>query len=198
MRDYFYNTFPNHLRLLAFCRPSQIVRERIMRDESVVFFGGSDWESVSDDLLRIPEGDRPYFILSLFMVVLTDQCLYTYQRNSYQVWRQKTNFPKFGWSGFGPHNENPLKILWAPEREHAVIIDEILNLIPNFVRFMLEETRNFFDDKIPEIDTLGYFECIKQDSAYAFNEGQILRCFKAEFEALTNPPLDAPDVGSAS
>lgn len=140
MRDYFYNTFANQLRLLAFCRPSQIVRERIMQDESVVFFGGPDWESVSDDVFRIPEGDRPFFILSLFMVVLTDQCLYTYQRNSYQVWRQKTNFPKFGWTGYGPHNENPLKILWAPEREHAVIIDEILNLIPNFVRFMLEET----------------------------------------------------------
>ena len=183
MRDYFYNTFPSRLRLLEFRRPNQIVREHIMRDDSVVFFGGRDWESVSDDLSQISEEDRPYFILSLFMVVLTDQCLYTYQPNSYRVWRQKTNFPKFGWSGFGPHNENPLKILWAPEREHAVIINDVLNLIPHFVTFMLEETRNFFSRNLPEVDPLDYFECIRKDSAYTFDEGQIVQRFKTEFEA---------------
>ncbi|OGV68000.1 MAG: hypothetical protein A2283_10695 [Lentisphaerae bacterium RIFOXYA12_FULL_48_11] len=107
IKDYFYGQFPEHLQQLEYQRPNDVVRENIMRDSTVVFFGGRDWENVRADLQRIPDIDRPLFILCLLMVVLTDQCLYSYFHDHYSNWRSKTSYPKFGWSGFGPHNENP-------------------------------------------------------------------------------------------
>lgn len=124
MNHYFHNRFPSQLALLTFSRPNSVVRE-YLNDDAVVFFGGPDRESARIDLSRIPEDDRPKFVLSLFMVVITDQCLYTHFRQTCQMWRRQTNFPKFGWSGFGPHNENPLKILWAPERDGAISAADI-------------------------------------------------------------------------
>lgn len=187
MHDYFYNIFPQQLRSLEFHKPNQIVREHIMRDNTVVFFGGQDWKTVSDDLSHIPLKDRPHFILSLFMMALTDQYLYTYKPNAYQLWREKTNFPKFGWSGFGSHNENPLKLLWAPEKENAINTDEVLGLMPHFVNFLTEETNTYFRKNLPDIDfdLENYLQRIKNDSAYLFNDGQIVQCFKSEFEDLT-------------
>jgi hypothetical protein len=186
MHDYFYGTFPAQLARLAFHRPNDIVREHIMRDPAVVFFGGPDWEKVAADLANVPEGDRSRFVLCLFMVVLTDQALYTYFRGSYDTWRSKTVFPKFGWSGFGPNNENPFKILWAPEREQVVDTNEMLALVPGFAIFFVNETTAFFGQHLPEVDIHGYFDAIRRDRGYAFNQGVVVPQVKAEFEALTN------------
>ena len=184
MRDYFYNIFPQQLRALEFHKPNQIVREHIMIEEEVVFFGGQDWKNVSDDLSHIQLKDRSRFILSLFMVVITDQYLYTYKPSAYQLWREKTNFPKFGWSGFGSHNENPLKILWAPERENVINTDEVLGLMPQFVNFLIEDTNIYFRKNLPDTDLEDYFQGIKSDSSYLFNDGQVVQCFKSVFEKL--------------
>lgn len=137
---------------MTFHRPNEIIRKQLIKDDAVVFFGGEDWKAVSNDLSGIPQEDRPYFILCLLMVVLTDQCLYTYQPDSYASWRKVTSFPKFGWAGFGAHNENPLKILWAPEREKVVNVDEVLKLIPQFVEFMLTETKSYFQDSLSSVN----------------------------------------------
>ena len=157
-----------------------------MGDPSVVFFGGPDWENVADDLANIPAPDRSRFILSLFMVVLTDQALYRHFRQSYDAWRRKTNYPKFGWSGFGPHNENPFKILWAPEREHIIDNNELLALAPDFVRFFVDEATAYFRQHLPAIEVRAYFDAIKHDMGYGFNEGDVVRRVKVEFEALTS------------
>ncbi len=186
MRDYFYGRFPSQLGRLAFRRPNDVVRDHIMRDPAVVFFGGPDWENVAADLSTVPENDRPRFILSLWMVVLTDQALYTYFRDAYEAWRSRTNFPKFGWSGFGPHNENPFKILWAPEREGIIDTDALLALVPNFVRFFVDETSTYFRQHIPAVDVCRYYQAIRGDRGYAFNQGRVVPRVKAEFEALTN------------
>ena len=146
--------------------------------------GGQDWKNVSDDLSHIQLKDRSRFILSLFMVVLTDQYLYTYKPSAYQLWREKTNFPKFGWSGFGSHNENPLKILWAPERENVINTDEVLGLMPQFVNFLIEDTNIYFRKNLPDTDLEDYFQGIKSDSSYLFNDGQVVQCFKSVFEKL--------------
>ena len=185
MHDYFYNRFPPQLAQLAFRRPNDIVREQITRDASVVFFGGPDWENVAADLATVPALDRTRFILSLFMVVLTDQAFYTHFHESYDAWRRRTNFPKFGWSGFGPHNENPFKVLWAPEREHLIDNNELLALVPDFARFFVDETTTYFRQHHPAIEVREYFDAIKNDRGYGFNEGAVVPRVKAELEALT-------------
>jgi len=182
MHNYFYDTFPKHHALLNCSQPNRIERD-IMQDSSVVFFGGPDWSNVADDLSKIPYDDRPRFVLSLFMVVLADQCLYTYQRDAYSVWRRMTNYPKFGWSGFGSHNENPLKILWAPEREEAMSARSTIDMMSSFVDFFLTETNKFFTENLPNVNLSDYFNAMRQDAEYAFDEGEIVRCFKNELDS---------------
>lgn len=161
MKHYFHNKFPSQLTLLAFNRPSQIVREHIMKDDAVMFFGGKDWESAKTDLNRVPSDDRPKFVLALFMVVISDQCLYRHFNETYQTWRCQTKFPKFGWSGFGPHNENPFKILWAPERDEVISTTEIALILPEFVSFMKSETDCYFSNHLPGIPSKAFFHAIK-------------------------------------
>jgi len=186
MHEYFYQTFPSQLARLEFRRPNEVVRESIMRDPAVVFFGGPNWDHVQADMAPIPDDDRSKFILFLFMIVLTDQALYTYNRDSYDAWRAQTKYPKFGWSGFGPHNENPFKILWAPEREQTVDVDQVLAMVPQFVRFLVDETRTFFGQHLPDVNVAAYFAAIRHDAGYAFNQGMFVPAVKAQLEALTN------------
>jgi len=185
MREYFYQRFPRQLARIEFHRPNEIVLEQIMRDDSVVFFGGQDWSNASEDLELIPVDDRSKFILSLFMIVLTDQALYTYYRDSYFTWRAQTNYPKFGWSGFGPHNENPLKLLWAPERDELIDVAQTLSLVPEFVSFLIDDTCHFFEKNISRIETTAYFDKISHDAGFTFNQGRIVPAVKASIVALT-------------
>ena len=182
MHSYFYGKFRSQLSLLEFKQPNSVVRD-FMGDDSIVFFGGRDWENVGKDLSLIPAEDRPKFILSLFMIVLTDQCLYARWQDVYPTWRKQTNFPKFGWSGFGPHNENPIKILWAPERENVIKVDEVLELLPEFVTLMAQEVKSFFASNLLTMQETEFFESIKCDYALTFDEGAIVKDFKREFQA---------------
>lgn len=182
MNHYFHNEFPSQLALLSYKRPSSIVRERIMKDETVVFFGGKDWKNVRTDLSRIPAGDRSKFVFALFMIVLTDQCLYTHFKQDYKPWRSQTNFPKFGWSGFGTYNENPLKILWAPEREEVISADEMISILPDFVSFMKSETDSYFSKNLQGISSESFFNALKSDSGYSYSEGRVIPQFKKLIE----------------
>lgn len=188
MRDYFYKRFPSQAARLKFQRPNDIVRDCIMHDSDVAFFGGENWGNVAEDLATVPVPDRSRFILSLFMVILTDQALYTYFHNYYHAWRSKTNFPKFGWSGLGPHNENPFKILWAPEREQIIAGNEltgILAFVPDFMKFCVSESTSYFNKHLPTIEMGAYFDAIRHDNSYSFNEGAIVPRVKAELDCLT-------------
>jgi len=177
MNEYFYQEFPEHLKLVEFKRPNLIILER-EQDSALNFFGGKDWGNVSEDLSYIPKSKRANFILSLFMVVLTDQCLFTCFSDSYPIWRKQTGFPKFGWSGFGPHNENPLKLLWAPEREKEVDNTEVIEDMPNFVDFMIKTVKDFFNQNLSDVKYTDFFDAIINDSAFEFSEGEIVKSFK--------------------
>lgn len=162
--------------------PDGYVRHVVMNDESAVFFGNNAWKSIGKDLVRIPRQHQAPFILCLFMIVLTDQCLYTYFKDAYPTWRQTTNYPKFGWAYCRPHNENPFKLLWIPEHKNLLKVSDVTELLPAFVSFMLSETTHYLRDCLPNVEPVKFFECIYQDEAYAFSKGLIVAGFKAEFE----------------
>lgn len=184
MQGYFYGRFQSQLSSLEFKQPKKFERD-FKGDDALIFFGGRDWANVGKDLLRIPTQDRARFVLSLFMIVLTDQCLYARWNDAYAVWRRKTSYPKFGWIGFGSNNENPLKILWAPERENMVSVDTVLALMPEFVKFMKQELAGFFTTHIAQVNTPDFLDSIKRDYALTFDEGKIVKGFKKELEVQT-------------
>ena len=176
---YFENEFPSDLQKINFQQPNSVL-QGILRTGDTPFFGGEDWMYCRENLSSVPAKNRNYFILSIFMIVLTDQCLFSCHRNVYEQWRERTHFPKFGWVGFGIHNENPFKLLWIPEREKIVDIDDMELVMPEFVDFFKYKICTY----LPEINVSPnlFFENIRRDPAYQFDEGVVLKTFKSEFE----------------
>ena len=123
----------------------------------------------------MPEEYRSQFVLSLFMIIVTDQAVFTYFRSNYQKWRERTAFPKFGWLGFGYHNENPMQILWAPERELIIAPDQMNHLLPDFVAFWIDETTRLFKADYHDISVKAFFSSITTDKAWLqANDGEIV------------------------
>jgi len=130
-----------------------------------MFFGGQDWEQCKADLNNIPEEDRAAFILCLFIVVITDQNIYAHFRDKYGNWRAKTQFPKFGWSGFGPHNENPLKILVVPVKKEFVKLAAVETHLPEAMELFVGEVERFVMGQI-QIPTADFFTRMCGDRAF--------------------------------
>lgn len=170
---YFKQLFPHHLMRLEFKKPSRVVSHNIMKDPSVIFFGGKNWENVKSDLNKIPIKERESFVLCLFMIVLTDQCIRAHFNEIYSKWRGMTNFPKFGWSGFGPHHENPMKILWIPEKGKMIDIKKVIDIVPDFAKMFAQEVNGYINTNFFNLDHLKFLEAISQDPEFQFNEGQV-------------------------
>jgi hypothetical protein len=180
IQTYFQNQFPGHLRKMNFNRPNEIVLNEMLQDPNAMFFGGKDWRNIEEDLSSIPESDKPAFVLSLFMIIITDQCIHSHFKDRYPDWHRKTMFPKFGWTGFGYHMENPMKILWIPEKRELINPDAVIALIPSFISFFKKETESYMNQHLPDIETATFFKAILNDADFKFNYGSVNKEVKNE------------------
>ncbi|WBS04091.1 hypothetical protein OU994_07345 [Pseudoduganella sp. SL102] len=188
MHDYFYLRFPLQLRRLRFETTPRHIDE-IFRLDSAQFFGGEDWQRVEEDLSGIPGVDRARFILSLFMIVVTDQTLYTYNAKTYDTWRDATRYPKFGWFGYDVHYGNPLKLLWAPENAELIDAPAVIAEIPAFVDFFVTETERVVIANGYASNLNIHFANMRNDPAWAFNRGIVVPAFKAALDARFPPQI---------
>ena len=183
MNDYFYKIFPVHLSYLIRIEP--FTKEHI-------FVGDVRWQSFEQDIKNIPTENRPEFLLMLFMIIMTDQAVYTYEQNLYPLWHKLTGFPNFGTWGFGLYNENPFWILAKADTD-SDLCSHTLSLIPEFASFLIKKTKEYFNDIFGDkIDISQYFTAILNDNAYKTTstkpESEVLRCsktisaFKQHFE----------------
>lgn len=191
LKNYFYNDFPSQLgRIVA-------GKKTVGFDEKHVFFGEDEWKYFEQDMQKVATENRPAFLLSLFMIILTDQAVYTYEKDLHPVWREKTMFPNFGHWGFGPHNENPLLILAKADTD-AELSSHAIALMPEFAKFLAEETQEYFAKMFGDkVDVEEYFAAILNDNGYKIvsqkPEDEELRnsktvaafkqCFEAELKA---------------
>jgi hypothetical protein len=76
-------------------------------------------------------------------------------------------------------------VLWAPERERLVDSDRVMELMPTFVEFFLTEVRGYFSKHLVTVDPDIFFQAIKGDDAFSFEQGRIVQSFKEEFTRLT-------------
>ena len=167
MEAYFKGAFPQDLKHLHTELPNSVVREHILGgDASVTFFGGGKWSRVAADLSGIAPATRPHFILSLFMVISTEQCLHARFPQAQPAWRARTGFPLFGWSGFGVHNENPYHILRAPVA--AGLVDEAaaVALAPAFGQFFFSEVAAYFGASGLGVRPQDLFAAMRADETY--------------------------------
>lgn len=183
MDEYFYGRFRNQLAGIKTYRTGESIYH-CHDDPDALFVGVNEWEDVNADLATIPEEDRPLFILSFFMVILTDQALHARFNKFYEPWRKQTRFPKFGARGM-THSDNPFLILWVPERDWLVNPHSVIDLIPEFADFYLREATTYFQEHLPDVGVQAFFDKVKGDPDYSFSHGTIVPRVKANFGALT-------------
>lgn len=182
MNRYFTESFPDDWRKLAFLEPNSIVREHILKDPTALVFGGPDWRNVSSDLGRISPERREPFVLCLFMAVVTDQALHAHFPDAFPTWQAATRFPKFGWSGFGIHNENPLKIVSAAEASGLLDMEVMQALIPEFVDLCKAQVAAFFQSHRLNIRPIDFFRAVVADEAFSEPAGALLPQIKAALD----------------
>jgi len=115
--SYVTKDFQKHLRYLIYQKPNQVIRQNAADfgvDEQTIFFGGHNWQNYKRDISDIPLDQKELFIISLFTIVVIDLNMHAHFREYYPVFRRKTMYPKFGWSGFGIHIVKPKKLLSIP------------------------------------------------------------------------------------
>jgi hypothetical protein len=74
----------------------------------------------------------------------------------YQKFRSFTQYPKFGWTGFGCHFESSDWLLIKPIELGLVSYEE--STLTDFTSYWKKDASIFFAEKIPEIDFNVYFE----------------------------------------
>ena len=182
MQSYFHQIFPNQLARLKFQQPSKFLVS-YYADKQLAFFGGRAWERVAEDLAKVEATDRERFVFCLFMITLTDQCVFSHFRTSYPQWRERTWFPKFGWTGLGSHHENPFYLLWSPEKHGCIDIEIMLENMPEYVGFFIAELTAYFSSNELSIEPTAFLKTIVKDKAFSFSEGRIATTFKEQLAA---------------
>jgi len=189
MQHYFHRRFPLQIQRLNL-RPADdaevcaLLRNRPhaaqAHEDRLLFFGSLNWANAEADLTGVPMTDRPQFLLSLFMLVATDQTLQMRFDGAYPRWRQLTYIPKFGPTPQGLPDANPYELLWVPERERLVDGEFALIFVNEFVEFMFEQLGRFLGEVLPELPPSRVFDCIVDDPRAAAAHGVLATAVRAE------------------
>ena len=98
-------------------------------------------------------------------------------------------YPKFGWSGFGPHYENPKKLLLIPQHANFTNFDYISNHVEEYIDLFIEECDRFFREFIPEIQTNDFILRFLEDPEMQLQQqekGTIIELILAGFKKKLN------------
>jgi hypothetical protein len=181
--QYFNRGFQQDIAKLQFNQAPQVLKD-ILDDQNLVLFGGKNWACAPEDLKTIDPLVRPMFVLCLFALVTTDQCMQTYFKQHYGDWRAQTAYPKFGWTRFGLYNENPLKILSVPEQAQCVDMEKTAALMREFVDFYRTLVADYCHLHAPQITPDMFFTKLLQDDIFRWREGRLVAAFKQAAPAL--------------
>lgn len=169
-QDYYLNQFPHDIETLEYQElPEYYFRDPHLYgvDEYTRFFGGINWQNIERDIRNIDRNNLDYFILCLFMIVVTDSLMHTYYHDQYLEFRELTKYPKFGWPGMRPNHENPKKILSVPYERQVTRFNGID--VNEFVNFYTETWNNFFREYFPEISIINFIRAFLNDRDLAMS-----------------------------
>lgn len=194
LESYFNSSFQTDVAKLQFRVVPQVLKD-ILHDQDLVLFGGKNWSAVQEDLAHIKPENRSLFILSLLILVATDQCMQSYFKSHYPHWRAQTAYPKFGWTRFGLYNENPLKLLSIPEMAGLLDAKETCSLMPEFVLFYRQQIQEYARMHCPGLTADYFFEKLCRDAIFDLEEGEVVNAFKRSMMGLlqTYSPAGALD-----
>jgi hypothetical protein len=177
IEHYFNTDFQSDIAKLKFSEVPQVLKD-ILNDQNLVLFGGKNWSHVKADLEPMDFEVRPLFVLCLFAVVATDQCMQSYFKQHYAYWRSETVYPKFAWTRFGLYNENPLKLLSAPEMAGLLDTARTCGLMQEFLLFYRNLVADYFDMNATGLSAEMFFTKLLQDDIMGLDEGVVVAAFK--------------------
>ena len=152
--EYRNQQFNADLNSMNFIIPNEVILNNpsdFDLDQNTVFFGKQDWENLNIDIEHIEEENYKYFFLCLFTITIIDMTMFKYFNENYVAFREQTNYPKFGWCGFGPHYENPRKILDLPS-ENSYLNLNVTDIDEYYSFFVLELENSLYNHGIESID----------------------------------------------
>jgi hypothetical protein len=104
-----------------------------------LFFSENEWVGAVQNNNR-----KAYFICSMFVTVASDQTMYTYYKDHYNKFKDYTRYPKFGYCGLGPHNQNPLSLIGLPVDNGIIQSSAIENISEEAAKLFVDEIFDFF------------------------------------------------------
>jgi len=155
LRDYLKNQFKMDLMKLSFEKPNTTILsnpEIFNIDEKAQFFGGRDGENLVNEIMKIEENNRLYFILGLFSIITIDLTMHTYYKEYHANYRKSTAFPHFGYSGFGVHFNKPKYLLNQQYNLTKIDNAELESIIDDYVNIFNEDCTNAFSQHFAGIE----------------------------------------------
>ncbi len=159
LRDYYLNVFRGDVEKIRFRRGSEVT------NPSDFFFDREEWKNAVQ--LMEDNETKAYFIFSMCITVAPDQTMYTYYQKHYGDFRRLTRYPKFGWCGLGPHNENPLLLIQYAIEDNAVDSNYIGRMSKDAAELFVDEIFDFFVNHMPEVDPKEFIENFVNDNNVA-------------------------------
>ena len=169
---YVETQFPSDIKTMKFKMPNLTIQEAhqgFRMDKKTIFFGGRKWSNIKEDLSKIDKEHIENFCISLFVIVSIDLNMFTNFKDKYALFRSKTMYPKFGWCGYGPHYENPKKLLILPEKNKIVNFNKDPLLIDEYTDLFISKCNDFFSNIIPEISSKTFIQKILYDPEMQLN-----------------------------
>lgn len=167
LNEYLQTQFPKDLNTLKYEKPNPAIKsspDLFRIDNNTIYFGGPEWKNIGRDISNIDTNNLEYFFICLFTITIIDLTIFTYYNDRYEVFRSKTMYPKFGWSSFGPHYENPKKLLLIPHSHKIVNFNRDPDFIKEYVDLFINECNTFFTSVISGISTKDFIGKILNDN----------------------------------
>ncbi len=177
IRGYYLEEFRNDFKRISFVPGTNAT------NPGDSFFDAESWRravGLFDD-----EQTKTWFIFSMFITVASDQIMFTYYPQDYRRFRDLTRYPKFGWCGLGPHNQNPLLLIQVPLQDHVVSDRYIEENSVSAAKLFVDEVVDFFSRHMPHINSQEFFEHFLNDGQVkdTLNNFPIVSAFLHEIEA---------------
>jgi hypothetical protein len=120
LKEYMKHRFPNDCQRLKLRKPNSVIQSHASDfrvDADTQYFGGFNWADFDQNMASVEQAYQSYFCLGLFWHCILDMTMFSCFKEYYAPFRSRTIIPKFGWSGFGVHYNNPTLLITLPEQK---------------------------------------------------------------------------------
>jgi hypothetical protein len=160
LNTYLKTHFSSDLEKLPKQEPNDVLKKMF---GNIYCFGDKEWTKAHTDLNSIAKERWTEFVFILFVEVLIDQNTYEHFRQNYPSSIEHTRLPKFGYSGLGLHNENPLVLIKAASDSELLGKDVLLDRAKECGKFC-RQNGDAICKGILKIDTSDFWIALKNDN----------------------------------